>query len=73
MNRIYTAEKKAACQQLANLQETIHQAEDILSILSLLRIYRRESNRVRNLNQDYDDFSQIMERLKRGIQNLSRH
>lgn len=73
MESIYKAEEKEARLQLSALQGTIHCAEDILSILSLLRVYRRKSDRVRCLNRDHQTFERLMEKLRIGMIRLSHH
>lgn len=73
MEGIYAAEEKEALRQLASLQDTIHQAEDILSILSLLRVYSRKSNRKRTLSQDHRTFTHLMGQLEKDVLNLSHH
>nr|WP_304097796.1 dynamin family protein [Mitsuokella multacida] len=73
MESIYKAEEKEARLQLSALRETIHDAEDILSILSLLRVYRRKSDRVRHLSRDHKAFRWLMKKLVNGMINLSYH
>lgn len=71
MNLTYMKEKEEAARQLAELKDTIHNAEDILSILSLLRIFRLKSNRMSNLERDNRRFVRLMEQLEILLQNLS--
>ena len=73
MDQVYAAEEKDAFQQLSSLKETIYQAEDILSILSLLRIYRRKSDRMKTLHRAHHAFAHLTEQLKEGMQNLANH
>lgn len=73
MEPIYKAEEQEARLQLSALQETIHCAEDILSILSLLRVYRRKSDRVRCLNRDHQTFERLMKKLGSDMIKLSHH
>ena len=73
MESIYKAEEQEARLQLSALQETIHCAEDILSILSLLRVYRRKSDRVRCLNRDHQMFERLMKKLGSDMIKLSHH
>lgn len=73
MDAIYDAEEQEARSQLSDLQETIHCAEDIRSILSLLRVYRRKSDRVRHLSRDRQAFGWLMKNLIIGMINLSYH
>ena len=65
MESIYNAEEEEACRQLSDLQKTIYLAEDILSILSLLRIYRRKSNHEKNLYFDHRNFTDCIKQLRK--------